>query len=56
MSAYYTIPQFAERLGMPLRTAYRYAEQGKFDHLGAIRIGRKTYIPKSVIDTPEVAA
>ncbi|TYR15603.1 helix-turn-helix domain-containing protein [Corynebacterium urealyticum] len=57
MPAYYTIREASELLGIPTATLYRHAREGRLDHLGAIRIGNKTFIPKNSLDpTPKEAA
>lgn len=55
MPAYYTIREAAEVLGIPAGTLYRHAREGRLEHLGAVRIGNKTFIPKISIDPKEAA-
>ena len=55
MTAYYTIREAAEILGIPRGTLYRHAREGQLEHLGAVRIGTRTFIPKISIDPKEAA-
>lgn len=55
MPEYYTIREASELLGIPRGTLYRHAREGQLDHLGAIRIGNRTFIPKISIDPKEAA-
>lgn len=55
MPAYYTIREAAEVLGIPAGTLYRHAREGRLEHLGAVRIGNRTFIPKNRIDPKEAA-
>lgn len=57
MPEYYTIREASELLGIPRGTLYRHAREGQLDHLGAIRIGNRTFIPKNRLDpAPKEAA
>lgn len=50
---YLSIKEFAETLGLTYLTCYRYVKEKK---VPSVRIGRKTLIPMSYLDTLEKKA
>lgn len=46
----YSVAETAEITGIPESTLYRWAREGKADHLGCVRAGSKTIFSRAVID------